>query len=61
MAAGSSIALTCSERALTEREAAYMVEREWARTADDLLWRRTKCGLGADAAAREALAAFVGA
>ena len=46
---------------LTEREAAYMVEREWARTADDLLWRRTKCGLGADAAAREALAAFVGA
>jgi glycerol-3-phosphate dehydrogenase len=45
---------------LTEREVAYMIEREWARTADDLLWRRTKCGLGMDASAREALTAFVG-
>jgi glycerol-3-phosphate dehydrogenase len=30
---------------LTEREVAYLREREWARTADDILWRRTKCGL----------------
>jgi glycerol-3-phosphate dehydrogenase len=30
---------------LTEREVAYLVEREWARTAEDVLWRRTKCGL----------------
>ena len=30
---------------LTEREVRYCVEREWARTAEDLLWRRTKCGL----------------
>ncbi len=30
---------------LSEREAAYLVENEWARTADDILWRRTKLGL----------------
>ncbi len=30
---------------LTEREVAYLVEHEWARTGDDVLWRRTKCGL----------------
>jgi glycerol-3-phosphate dehydrogenase len=30
---------------LTEREVAYLIEQEWARTADDVLWRRTKCGL----------------
>ena len=30
---------------LTEREVAYFVEREWATTADDVLWRRTKAGL----------------
>jgi glycerol-3-phosphate dehydrogenase len=30
---------------LTERELAYFMEREWARSAEDVLWRRTKCGL----------------
>lgn len=30
---------------LSEREATYLVENEWARTADDILWRRTKLGL----------------
>jgi glycerol-3-phosphate dehydrogenase len=30
---------------LTEREVRYFVEREWARTADDVLWRRSKAGL----------------
>jgi glycerol-3-phosphate dehydrogenase len=30
---------------LTEREVFYMKEREWARTADDILWRRSKLGL----------------
>jgi glycerol-3-phosphate dehydrogenase len=24
---------------------AYLVANEWARTADDVLWRRTKAGL----------------
>ena len=30
---------------LTQREVDYLVENEWARTADDILWRRTKLGL----------------
>jgi glycerol-3-phosphate dehydrogenase len=30
---------------LHEREACYLIEREWARTAEDILWRRTKAGL----------------
>ena len=30
---------------LSEREVAYFTEREWARSAEDVLWRRTKCGL----------------
>jgi glycerol-3-phosphate dehydrogenase len=30
---------------LTEREVRYLVEHEWAREPDDILWRRTKLGL----------------
>ena len=30
---------------LTERELVWLREREWARTAEDVLWRRTKLGL----------------
>jgi len=30
---------------LTQREVDYLVDYEWARTADDILWRRTKLGL----------------
>jgi len=30
---------------LYEREVAHLVKNEWARTADDILWRRTKLGL----------------
>lgn len=39
---------------LYERELRYLLEHEWARTADDILWRRSKLGLhlGADAASR---------
>jgi len=32
-------------RRLYEREVDYLVKNEWAREADDVLWRRTKCGL----------------
>jgi glycerol-3-phosphate dehydrogenase len=37
---------------LSAREVDWLVAREWARTADDILWRRTKLGLqgGVDAA-----------
>lgn len=34
---------------LTEREIEYLIAHEWARSADDILWRRTKCGLHMDA------------
>ncbi|WP_061932193.1 glycerol-3-phosphate dehydrogenase [Aureimonas sp. AU22] len=30
---------------LTEREVAWLVRNEWARTAEDVLWRRSKLGL----------------
>ena len=39
---------------LTEREVAYLREHEWAQEADDVLWRRTKCGLHMTAAERDA-------
>jgi len=39
---------------LTEREAKYLVKHEWAKTAQDILWRRTKCGLHMSEAERSA-------
>jgi len=45
---------------LTERELRYFVEREWARDAEDVLWRRSKAGLHLDAAARARVAEFLG-
>jgi glycerol-3-phosphate dehydrogenase len=35
----------CITGDLTEAEVYYLVENEWARTADDVLWRRSKIGL----------------
>ena len=46
---------------LTEREVDWFVREEWAAGAEDVLWRRTKAGLGMDAAGRDALAAHLGA
>ena len=46
---------------LTEREVRYLVEHEWARTADDVLWRRTKAGLLMSAAQRARVAERLGA
>ena len=40
---------------LTAAEVDYMVTQEWARTADDVLWRRTKLGLRFSNAQRAAL------
>ena len=45
---------------LTEREVAYFAEREWARGADDVLWRRTKCGLHMTEAQRARVAQVLG-
>ena len=38
------------ERGLTEAEISYLQEEEWAETAEDLLWRRSKLGLHLSAA-----------
>jgi glycerol-3-phosphate dehydrogenase len=42
-----------------EREAAYLMQVEWARSADDLLWRRTKFGLWLTPAQRATLATWL--
>ncbi len=45
---------------LYEREIRHLVDNEWARTADDIVWRRTKLGLVLPAAARRALGDWLG-
>jgi glycerol-3-phosphate dehydrogenase len=44
---------------LYEAEVRYLVEHEFARTAEDVLWRRTKLGLRLDAAQVKALEEFL--
>jgi glycerol-3-phosphate dehydrogenase len=44
---------------LTAGEVGYFVRNEWARTADDVLWRRTKCGIGMTDAERGRVAGCV--
>ncbi|MEM1301982.1 MAG: glycerol-3-phosphate dehydrogenase [Pseudomonadota bacterium] len=44
---------------LTEREAEWLVTREFATTAEDILWRRSKLGLRLDEPEAEALTAWV--
>ncbi len=46
---------------LYERELVYLTRREWARTPEDVLWRRTKCGLHMTERARARVAEFMGA
>ncbi|HYC37443.1 MAG TPA: glycerol-3-phosphate dehydrogenase [Usitatibacter sp.] len=46
---------------LTEREVEYLRAQEWAVTAEDVLWRRTKCGLHMAEAERVAVAKYLGA
>ena len=45
---------------LTEREISYLQREEWALTAEDVLWRRTKCGLHMDEAQRRAVEGHLG-
>ena len=40
---------------LTEAEVRYLIEREWAQSAEDILWRRTKLGLRLSADEKAAL------
>ncbi len=43
---------------LTEADARYLVKVEFAQDAEDILWRRTKCGLHMSEAQREAFAVW---
>ena len=45
---------------LTQAEVDYLVASEWARSADDILWRRTKLGLHMSGGERERLAQVLG-
>jgi glycerol-3-phosphate dehydrogenase len=40
---------------LYEREVTYLIQKEWARTTEDILWRRTRLGLVFSHAQKEAL------
>ncbi len=44
---------------LTAAELRYLTDKEWAQTADDVLWRRSKLGLRFSPAQRAALEAFM--
>ena len=44
---------------LTAAEIDYLVREEWALTVDDVLWRRTKCGLGMSEADQARVAAYL--
>jgi glycerol-3-phosphate dehydrogenase len=46
---------------LTEAEVVWLMDREWARTAEDVLWRRTKLGLRLDAEEAAELGAWMAA
>jgi glycerol-3-phosphate dehydrogenase len=46
---------------LFETELRYLHDHEWARSADDVLWRRSKLGLHMNDAERAAVAAWCGA
>jgi len=45
---------------LTEAEIAHLCAREWALTAEDVLWRRSKLGLHLDEAAQARVRTFMG-
>ena len=49
----------CFGADLTEREVVWLVQNEWARTADDVLWRRSKLGLRFNAGERAALSDYL--
>jgi glycerol-3-phosphate dehydrogenase len=43
---------------LTEREVHYLISQEWAREADDVLWRRSKLGLRLSESEQDSLRRF---
>ncbi|MTI16639.1 glycerol-3-phosphate dehydrogenase [Rhodobacteraceae bacterium RKSG542] len=49
----------CFGADLFEKEVEWLISKEWARTSDDILWRRSKLGLRLDKTAVEALDDFI--
>ncbi len=49
----------CFGADLQAREVDFLMQTEWARTAEDIVWRRTKLGLRLTTAEIEALAEYV--
>ena len=45
---------------LSEAEVRYLMDKEWARTAEDVLWRRTKLGLRLSAEQAAGLKEYLG-
>ena len=44
---------------LSEAELRWLTDKEWSRTAEDVLWRRSKLGLRASLAERDAIADYL--
>lgn len=44
---------------LSSAEVDYLIDQEWARTADDVLWRRTKLGITMPESAQQRLATYI--
>jgi glycerol-3-phosphate dehydrogenase len=44
---------------LTAKEVDYFLDREWARNAEDVLWRRSKVGLHLTAAQRDTVRDYI--
>ena len=49
----------CDGPGLVAAEVRYLMEREWAQTEDDVLWRRSKLGLHFAPEDRQRLARFI--
>ena len=49
----------CFGADLTAAEVRYLMTKEWAQTADDVLWRRSKLGLRFSESERNALERFM--
>ena len=58
---GSAQAMGARYGDLSDLELRHLMRREWARTAEDVLWRRTKEGLRVSCADAERLGAFMAA
>ena len=59
--AGSLADMGQSFGPLSEREIEWLRDKEWARSADDVLWRRSKLGLHTSKAEQEALRNYMAA